>query len=263
MTLVLFVICVAASAAGALAGFGGGVIIKPVLDAFGILSVSTVSFLSGCTVLGMSLVSLVKCRKDSVKLEFGTSTPLALGAAVGGLAGKELFEWVRHRYGDENVLGMVQALLLVITTILVFLYIYKKEQLPSMKIKNPALCLAIGLLLGGISSFLGIGGGPLNVAVLFFFFSMDVKAAARNSIYVILFSQSFSLVSAVINHTVPDFQTEHLVVMVSGGAFGAVLGAELSKKTDAKGLEKFLYGLVLLVIGINLYNLAVFAGMCR
>ena len=97
MTLVLFVICVAASAAGALAGFGGGVIIKPVLDAFGILSVSTVSFLSGCTVLGMSLVSLVKCRKDSVKLEFGTSTPLALGAAVGGLAGEKNFLWGRHK----------------------------------------------------------------------------------------------------------------------------------------------------------------------
>lgn len=259
MAVVLFLVCLAASAAGALAGFGGGVIIKPVLDAMGVLPVSTVSFLSGCTVLGMSLVSLTKCRNDSVRLEFRTSTPLALGAAAGGLAGKELFEWVKQMYGDENILGLVQALLLLAATILVFLYILRKERLPSMKIKNPAFCLAIGLLLGCISSFLGIGGGPLNVAVLFFFFSMDVKTAARNSIYVILFSQSFSLAGAVMNHTVPYFQIEHLAVMVSGGAFGALLGAELSEKTDAAKLEKLLYVLVLLVIGINLYNLAVFA----
>lgn len=256
---ILFVVCLAASAAGSLAGFGGGVIIKPVLDAFGVFPVSTASFLSGCAVLGMAAVSLVKSRKDGVVLELGTSTPLALGAAAGGMAGKELFEWIKHIYGSENVLGLVQALLLLVTTILVFLYILRKEQLPSVKIKNPMACLAVGLLLGCISSFLGIGGGPLNVAVLFFFFSMDVKTAAKNSIYVILFSQGFSLASALMNHTVPDFQIRHLAVMVSGGVFGALLGAELSGKIDAVKLEKLLHVLVLLVIGMNLYNLAVFA----
>ena len=54
MSAVLFVICLIASTTGAIAGFGGGVIIKPVLDLFGLLPVATVSFLSGCTVLSMS-----------------------------------------------------------------------------------------------------------------------------------------------------------------------------------------------------------------
>ena len=43
-----------ASVVGAICGIGGGVLIKPLLDAFGVLSVASISFLSGCTVLSMS-----------------------------------------------------------------------------------------------------------------------------------------------------------------------------------------------------------------
>ena len=49
-----------ASVAGAICGIGGGVIIKPVLDLCGLASVSTISFLSGCTVLSMSCYNVVK-----------------------------------------------------------------------------------------------------------------------------------------------------------------------------------------------------------
>ena len=47
----LFLICFLASIIGAICGVGGGVIIKPVVDAFGLLTISQASFLSGCTVL--------------------------------------------------------------------------------------------------------------------------------------------------------------------------------------------------------------------
>ena len=55
----VFLVCFLASVVGAICGIGGGVIIKPVLDAFGIMDVATISFLSGCTVLSMRLYSLV------------------------------------------------------------------------------------------------------------------------------------------------------------------------------------------------------------
>jgi uncharacterized membrane protein YfcA len=43
-----------ASVIGSICGIGGGVIIKPVLDAVGLYSVSTISFMSGCIVLSMT-----------------------------------------------------------------------------------------------------------------------------------------------------------------------------------------------------------------
>ena len=60
MGILIFLVCLTASTIGGICGIGGGVIIKPVLDALGVMSVSALQFLSGLTVLGMSMVS-VRC----------------------------------------------------------------------------------------------------------------------------------------------------------------------------------------------------------
>ena len=86
MNYLFFLISLFSSTIGAISGIGGGVIIKPVLDATGTLSVSTISWLSGCTVLSMSAVSLLRGRKSGVSLEVRSSTALAIGAALGGIA---------------------------------------------------------------------------------------------------------------------------------------------------------------------------------
>lgn len=52
--LICFLVTFAACVIGTICGMGGGIIIKPVLDAMGVMSVSTVTFLSGCTVIAMS-----------------------------------------------------------------------------------------------------------------------------------------------------------------------------------------------------------------
>ena len=60
MEIMVLAIAFGASVVGAICGIGGGVIIKPLLDSFGIASVSEISFLSGCTVLSMSCYSVGK-----------------------------------------------------------------------------------------------------------------------------------------------------------------------------------------------------------
>ena len=91
--LFVFAVCLCASTIGGICGIGGGVVIKPLLDATGIMSVSTVSFLSGLTVLAMAMISVYKNRKTN-ELDTRRSIPLGIGAAVGGLAGKQIFDFV-------------------------------------------------------------------------------------------------------------------------------------------------------------------------
>ncbi|MBR5316431.1 MAG: sulfite exporter TauE/SafE family protein [Lachnospiraceae bacterium] len=252
--ILLLVICMLASAIGAIVGAGGGVIIKPVLDMFDILPVSTVSFCSGCTVLGMSVCSLIRNRNDGVKLQLRTSTALAVGAVAGGLVGKWMFELVRNAFSDERVLGAIQAIFLTLITVGVFIYVCNKDKLPSKNIKNLFVTIVIGLFLGVISSFLGIGGGTSNVAVLFFFFSMAAKEAAKNSLYIIIFSQISSIVSAAVTNSIPQFEWEHLICMIAGGIAGALIGAAVSKRIDNKGVEKVLKALLIIIILIDFYN---------
>lgn len=252
--VILFLVCIIASSVGAIVGAGGGVIIKPVLDMIGILPVSTVSFCSGCTVLGMSICSLIKNRKDGVKLQIKTSTALAIGAVLGGLIGKWLFELVKNGFAEERVLGAVQAVCLTVITFGVFLYVCNKDKLPSKHIDNLGVSVIIGIFLGIISSFLGIGGGTSNVAVLFFFFSMEAKEAAKNSLYIIIFSQISSIVTAVVTGSVPDFTWLNLLCMMSGGIGGALIGAAISKRIDNQGVEKILKVLLLIIVAMDFYN---------
>ena len=76
---------------GTLSGMGGGIIIKPVLDAAGQMSVAAVTFLSGVTVIMMTVWTLGKTiqRRESV-LDIRNTTRLAVSAAAGGLFGMVL-----------------------------------------------------------------------------------------------------------------------------------------------------------------------------
>ena len=114
--------------------------------------------------------------------------------------------------------------------------------------------MVIGLALGVMSSFLGIGGGPINLVVLYFFFSMDAKTAAANSLYIILFSQLASLLTTLVTHTVPAFRWPVLLVMVGGGVGGGMVGRTLNKRIDNKLVERLFIVLMGLILVICVYN---------
>lgn len=244
-----------ASVAGAICGIGGGVIIKPVLDMVGLASVSTISFLSGCTVLSMSCYSVGRnMLSGDNRVNFQTGTPLAIGAAVGGVAGSQMFKMVRMLFENQNAVGSVQAACLALVTVGTLLYTLFKSRIKTRNVHSKLACLVIGTVLGIMSSFLGIGGGPINLVVLFFFFSMDTKTAAQNSLYIILFSQITNLLTTLLTHSVPQFSPLALVLMVAGGIGGGIAGRSLNKKMDNKAVDKLFIGLMVVIIGISLWN---------
>ena len=64
MSIFLLLFALSTSVIGSICGVGGGVIIKPVLDAMNIMSVSAISFLSGCTVFVMSLYNVSRSFQE-------------------------------------------------------------------------------------------------------------------------------------------------------------------------------------------------------
>ena len=253
--LLYFVVSLLASVAGAICGIGGGVIIKPTLDLFHLASVSTISFLSSCTVLSMSCYSVVKgmLARDSA-VDLRTGTPLAIGAAVGGIAGQSLFSAVRAMFANQNTVGAVQALCLFVITCGTLIYTLRKQHIRTKEVQSVAACVLIGLALGVMSSFLGIGGGPINLVVLGFFFSMPTKTAAQNSLYIILFSQVTSLLSTLLTGNVPAFESLALVLMVTGGIGGGMLGRKLNRRMNNSAVDKLFIVLMLIIMCISLWN---------
>ncbi len=254
-----FLVCLIATTVGAISGVGGGVVIKPVFDAVAGMSVSQVSFLSGCTVLAMTIVSLLRSRGEKIELKRGTL--LAVGGAVGGLLGKVVFDWVKSLTGNDGLVGVVQSVIMILLTAGVGVYMAFREKIRTKNVQNAALCVIIGLALGVMSAFLGIGGGPINLVVLYYFFSMDTKQAALHSIYVIFFSQAASFVSSLAMQNVPAFDPVTLVVMVVGGVAGGFLGRAFNKKMSVRQVDMLFSVLLAVITLISVYNLVHYASL--
>ena len=253
--MLFFIVSFLASTVGAICGIGGGVIIKPVLDMLQLETVTAISFLSGCTVLSMTCYSVGRSvLAGERRVSLRTGTPLAAGAAVGGLLGKQLFTFIRDFFENPNAVGAVQAVCLAAITLGTLIYTVNKNRIHTQKIQNLAACVVIGLALGVMSSFLGIGGGPINLVVLFYFFGMDTKTAAANSLYIILFSQLASVLATIVTREVPPFQWTALLLMVAGGIGGGVAGRALNRRMDEKMVDKLFIGLMAVIIGISVYN---------
>ena len=254
MIILYLLVSLGASLVGAVSGIGGGVIIKPVLDSIGSFDVTVIGFLSGCTVLSMTVVTLFRNRKAALELNRQVTMLLAIGGVAGGLIGKYLFDIIRSGSTDDRFVGASQSLILTLMTIGVLFFTIYKERIRPQHHDGAVFTLSAGLTLGALAAFLGIGGGPINLAVLYFFFSMNSKKAALSSIFIIFFSQFTSLVFTITSGKVPDFDPLILSVMIAGGISGGLIGSHVTKKLSHRGVD-ILFSFVLVgIIGICLYN---------
>lgn len=137
-------------------------------------------------------------------------------------------------------------------------YTLCKAHIRPLQVKNKVLCALIGLCLGTFSSFIGIGGGQANLVVLFFFFGMDAKSAAQNSLYVILFSQLARLITTIFTQTVPEFMPLRLALMLLGGICGGMLGRFITRKLKNRQVEMIFISVLFCIIMVNVYNVVMF-----
>ncbi len=237
---------------GAFAGLGGGVIIKPVLDLIGYDTIDTVNFISACAVFSMSISSTIRHIKAKTEIDFKFIIILSAGAVTGGFCGSFLFDYLLTLFSN-SILKSIQGIILCILLVLSVIYINIKNA-KSFKIKNPAGIIAIGLVLGFTASFLGVGGGPINVAFLVLFFSMTMKEAAVYSVGTIFFSQLSKLIATGINHTVPYVEPITITVCIICAVLGGIFGAKMNKSANEKAVKTVFTVIVTGIAIVNLYN---------
>ncbi len=243
----------AASTIGSICGIGGGVVMKPILDSLGVMSPGAVSFLSGCTVLAMAVVSVFRNRRGG-ELEGRRSVFIGIGAALGGAVGKQIFEALKKWLAKDAGVSAVPSALLLLRILGTMLYMRNKQSIRTRNVRSGAFCVCVGFALGMVSGFLGIGGGPMNLVVLSFFFSMDTKKAAMNSLVIVLLSQAASLSQTLAFGNIPPFAWPTLVLMGTAGICGGLIGARLHKRVDAKHTDALFMGLLFALLFVCAYN---------
>lgn len=274
--IVFFAVSIAASIAGAICGVGGGVFMKPALDAVGVLPVNTITFLSTCTVISMTSYNVISSAINVKKggenvIDWKLTTWLAIGSAIGGVIGKAIYQSIKSAFSNPEIVGGYQAVALLTAVALTLVYTVNKGRCKGHKISNPLLLLFLGFALGTLSSFVGIGGGPMNLAVLFFFLSMPTKAAAQNSLYMILISQAASLIMTITQGSVPKALYQEvdmglwimLIGMMICGVYGGIVGKKINKKIPSTTVDKLFIILILVIMALcawNIYSKFGFAG---
>ena len=262
------IVVIIASIVGAIAGIGGGVIIRPVLDAFGYFDTAEITNMIStmCVVFGTS-TSIIRHISSKTKIENRkTAVYLGTGAVVGGVVGQLLFQFVKDA-SNKDVLIIVQSSILIL--LLIFVLVYMQIFLPKGKtlhINNFIVTIIIGIFLGICSTFLGIGGGPINVAVLLLFFGMSMKQAAINSLITIIFSQLAKIVMAACDGTfvtlftldqLPTVADQNwrifLIILVPISIIGSLLGTWFNKKMSNKGVQIVYTATTVAIILINAY----------
>lgn len=259
--VILLATCFLACMLGPLCGIGGGVIMKPVIDALQVMSVSAASFLSGVTVMAMSLYTIAdRARRHVFAVDLGSMAPIAIGAAAGGAAGKAVFAHVIGTLASPDLVGGAQAAILLALTALSIAYTLNKARLPHPGLSGTAARAALGAVSGAAWSFLGIGGGPFNLVLLVFFLAMPTGAASQASLLIIAFSQAAGLIQMLAAGTVPTFPPMDLVGMIAMAIAGSIAGMRVSAHLDDAGRDRLYLAALALIGVICAYNLVRFLG---
>lgn len=249
--IVYFLIILLANTFGSISGMGGGVIIKPALDFFQLHTIEEISFYSTTAVFITAMVSTAFHLKSGPTFKWRYALWLSFGSIIGGYLGNAAFDYLLTIMAPDNV-NLLQIIVMFI--LLLLSLIYGVENKPSYHLKNISWYAISGILLGFIGSLLGIGGGPMNLALLILLFSVPIKEAAAYSITVIFFSQLTKILAITASGTLGNYDLSMLWFIVPAAIIGGILGAVISNHVSSRFVRNTYLVIVLLVLGINVFN---------
>ena len=256
-------------------GIGGGFLMAPVLVFMGIPP--TVAVASQASHVVASSTSGVIRYSGMKAVDYRIGGIMAVGGALGALAGVELFRYLR-------LLG--QADLVVAVSYLVFLgaigsmMLYEsltqilhrvRGETPPRKERRRPMWLyglplrmrfprsglyisaippfGLGVFAGVLSAIMGVGGGFILVPAMLYVLRMRANVVVGTSLFQIIITTAITtILQAGRNQTVDIVLS---TILLLGGVVGAQFGARLSGRFRAEEMRAAL-GLIVLLVGIQM-----------
>ncbi len=254
---------------GSIVGFGGGVILVPILL---ILHSTTPLFdwADASTIVGISLIIMIFTALSSTyayakskRIDYKSGFYFIAGSLPGGVLGAWLNQFVET---DMFSLFLGIFMLLIFT-----MFLFRKAPKPEredIKINtshkvtrevkigdttysysfSPYIAIAIAFTVGMLSGFFGIGGGSLMVPTMIILFHFPPHIATATSMFMIL---ALSIVSSGTHIALGHIEWIYVWAFIPGAWFGGILGAKINQHMSSKAVEYLLRAVVLL-IGVRL-----------
>jgi uncharacterized protein len=258
MILLIYVIAgLLAGLLGGLLGIGGGLITVPsLLLAFHLLDYSSPYLMQtavGTSLAAMVFTSAVSAYSHYLKqgIDWKILRQFIPGTALGAILGALIASYLPSR---------ILEIIFGISVILVGCYLLFSPTLPEETTQTPPpshpfIFSFLGVIIGAISTILGIGGGLITVPILTFYGASMRYAIASSALlgFLIAFIGAFSFLSTGLNQVALDYSLGFLylpafIVIGLTSCLAALLGAKLTYILPTYILRR-IFGVFLILVG--------------
>ncbi|MGI0484135.1 sulfite exporter TauE/SafE family protein [Pantanalinema rosaneae CENA516] len=253
-----FLYAVPIATLGGLMGLGGAEFRLPVLVGvlkYGVRQAIPLNLVvSLITIVTSLLIRWHSLSFTAVRPFLAAIATLILGAVVSAFYGAALSRRLSNRQLGQTILG-----LLVIIGIALIIEGCLPQQLPAFLPNSAAwrvpAGILFGLVIGLVSSLLGVAGGEVIIPTLIFAFGADIKTAGSAALFVSLPTVLVGIFRYAQQGAFPDRQAieETVVPMGIGSVIGAIVGGLLVGIVPA-WLLKIGLGIILNISAIKVFH---------
>ena len=264
----LLIISAAVGFLTGLLGIGGGFLMTPILIFLGIPPIYAVANGANNIVAASVSGSLAHYFKNHIDIKMGLL--ILTGGLIGSIIGVEIFIFFLKKGTINNIISISYFVLLSSIGLMMFYeslsemrrirnkkFIKRKihqhywiHNLP-FKVRIHASKLYIssigpiffGIIIGLVSSLLGVGGGFLLVPILIYIIGMPAKLVPGTSLFAMIFVMVIvTLLHGISNNTIDIYL---VMILAIGSVFGAQLGSVISSKLAGEELRGLMSILIL------------------
>ncbi len=243
--LELFGAAFVASVFGSMVGLGGGFILVPILRLFfglGPADAAGTSLVLVTANSGAGAFTYLLQKRVNIR----TGLLFALGGLPGSILGALLTKHISPQAFDW-------AFAIFLIAVAFDMIVNARRRVAGRlehesghgKAMSYRASIALGFLVGVVSSLFGIGGGVIVVPSLLYFSNLPAHAISATSHFVLILTSPTGLIVHAFQH---DIRLNEVVPLVAGGLLGGPLGARLSLRLKSPHL--------LIVVGIALIFVA-------
>jgi hypothetical protein len=233
-----------------LVGGGGSVLGVPILVYVVGVSVTEAIVITLAVLVVAGLVG-VWIERKSGHIHYKATMVFGLTGAIGASAGAIFTSMV-----PESILLLLIAVIMAISGIAVLRSRDKSSPSNRLKVVPPCRwirCGTIGLLVGFLTGFVGVGGGVLLVPAMTLFANLPFRIATQTSLAVITINASFGFLGHI--HSKIDW---HLTLgFMVAVVIGLIIGQASRSRVSVKSLRIYFASLMILIAITLMGNLLV------
>ena len=246
-TLIIIIIAFFVAILFSLLGLGGGIIYTPLFYLTGLPLLTAIPMALLLNMISTASASFTYLKQRLVDKR--VAYQIILTSILGAFAGSYIAQLV-----DTEVLVLLLSAVVFVASMRLLIFNNNRFSISVSNTEKAFICAASGLLIGAVSSLVGIGGGTFIVPLLMVL-GYETRNATATSTFIIIFISLAGFLGHL-SQGVEQLDTGLLLYAGAATFIGAQAGSRLIfMRTSSRTIELLFAGILLLVVGKLLYGL--------